>query len=89
MIGGYALIDRRPHALTDTRAHTPKTTTTNRRTLRHVVGNPAIALAALPAAQRELLVMDLRRGLDLVRAQKGFVDQQAALLDAWCSRVRV
>ena len=54
-----------------------------------MVGNPTIALAPLPAAQRELLVMDLRRGLELVRAQKGFVDQQAALLDAWRSRVRV
>jgi hypothetical protein len=52
-----------------------------------VVGNPNIALAALPGAQRELLVMDLRRGLDLVRAQKAFVEQQVALLDSWRAQV--
>ncbi len=31
--------------------------------------------------------MDLRRGLDLVRAQKAFVDQQVAVLDAWRAQV--
>lgn len=77
------MIDERSAEICHQSDHFPSTSLIHiiyyRKALRNFASNPPHYLGA----NREWLMNDLKRAIDLIKGQKDFVDQQIALIDAF------